>query len=111
MGRLEPLNDEPKSLDLRLRPGELRLIAGHLRSQVTHQLVQRIDVRRQRDEIDSHERESNADTQGRPIAIFIVSQSVAEFVVASVSQQRQAATAGLARASRRRQSASTTVPR
>src|SRR5215475_12914890 len=58
---LEPLNDEPKSLDLRPRLGELRLIARHLRSQVTHQLMQRIDVRRQSGEIDSHERESNAD--------------------------------------------------
>ena len=108
---LQPLNDEPKSLDLRPRLGQLRLIARQLRSQVTHQLVQRIDVRRQRGEIDSHEQESSAATQRRPIAIVIVSQSVAVSVVASLSRQRQAATAAPVRASRRHQSASITAPR
>ena len=63
---LEPRNDEPESLDLSLHPGKLCLIAGHLHSQITHQPVQRIDVRRQGGEIDSHERESNAGAQNLP---------------------------------------------
>src|SRR5262245_22597663 len=53
---LEPPNDELESLDLGLRLRKLRLIVRHLRSQVAHQLVQRIDVRRQRGEIDVHAR-------------------------------------------------------
>jgi hypothetical protein len=53
---LEPPNDEPESLDLSLRLGKLGSIVRHLRSQVTHQPVQRIDVRRQRGEINVHAR-------------------------------------------------------
>src|SRR5437870_331162 len=49
---LEPPDDKPKSLDLGLRVGKLGSIVRHLRGQVMHQLVQRIDVRRQRGEID-----------------------------------------------------------
>jgi hypothetical protein len=63
---LEPQNDGPESLDLSLRLGKLCLIARNLRSQVTHQLVQLIDVRRQGGEIDSHEHESNAAAQKLP---------------------------------------------
>ena len=51
---LESLNDELEPLDLGLRLGKLGSIARHLRSQVTHQLVQLIDIRRQRGEIDVH---------------------------------------------------------
>src|SRR6516165_259628 len=51
---LEPPDDEPESLDLNLRLGKLGSIVRHLRSQVPHQLVQRIDIRRQRGEIDVH---------------------------------------------------------
>src|SRR5262249_44868489 len=53
---LEPPNDELESLDLGLRLGKLGSIVRHLRSQVTHQLVQRLDIRRQRSEIDVHAR-------------------------------------------------------
>jgi hypothetical protein len=63
---LEPQNDGPESLDLSLRLGKLCLIARNLRSQVTHQLVQLIDVRRQGGEIDVHARESNAGAQKLP---------------------------------------------
>ena len=51
---LEPSNDELESLDLGLRLDKLGSVVRHLRSQVTHQLVQRIDIRRQRGEIDVH---------------------------------------------------------
>ena len=51
---LEPPNDELESLDLGLRLGKLGSIVRHSRGQVTHQLVQRIDIRRQRGEIDVH---------------------------------------------------------
>src|SRR5258708_34983266 len=51
---LESLNDELEPLDLGLRLGKLGSIARHLRSQVTHQLVQLIDIRRQRGEDDDH---------------------------------------------------------
>ena len=51
---LEPPDDEPESLDLSLRLGKLGSIVRHLRSQVTHKSVQRIDIRRQRSEIDVH---------------------------------------------------------
>ena len=53
---LEPPDDEPESLDLNLRLGKLGSIVRHLRSQVRHQLVQRIDIRRQRGEINVHAR-------------------------------------------------------
>jgi hypothetical protein len=51
---LQPMNDEPKSLDLRSRLGELGLVARHLRSQITHQPVQRVDIRGKDGEIDVH---------------------------------------------------------
>jgi hypothetical protein len=41
---LEPQNDGPEALHLSLRPGKLCLIARNVRSQVTHQMVQRIDA-------------------------------------------------------------------
>ena len=53
---LEPPNDELEFLDRGLRLGKLGSIVRHLRGQVPHQLVQRIDVRRQRGEIDVHAR-------------------------------------------------------
>jgi len=53
---LEPPNDELKSLNLALRLRKLRSIVRHLRSQVAHQLVQRIHIRRQRGDIDVHGR-------------------------------------------------------
>ena len=51
---LQSPNDELEPLDLGLRLGKLGSIVRHLRSQVPHQLVQRIDIRRQRGEIDVH---------------------------------------------------------
>ena len=51
---LEPSNDQLESLDLGLRLGKLGSIVRHLRSQVTHQLGQCLDIRRQRSEIDVH---------------------------------------------------------
>ena len=96
---LQPLNDEPKSLDLKPRLGELRLIARHLRSQVTHQLVQRIDVRRQRREIDSHD--TNL-TSVRGIAQSLSSrESISRSVRRCIAQP---ATAGRHRRSGARQS-------
>ena|SRR2546428_1970493 len=53
---LEPPNDELKSLDLGLRLSKFGSIACDSRGQVAHQLVQRIDIRRQRGEIDVHAR-------------------------------------------------------
>ena len=53
---LEPPNDQPESLDLGSRLGKLGSIVRHLRSEVTHQVVQRINVRRQRGEVDVHAR-------------------------------------------------------
>jgi hypothetical protein len=43
---LEPPNDELESFDLGLRLAKLGSIVRHLRSQVAHQLVQCIDIRR-----------------------------------------------------------------
>ena len=51
---LEPPNDELESLDLSQRLGKLGSVAGILRSQVTHQSVQRISIARQRGEVDVH---------------------------------------------------------
>src|SRR5262249_31083374 len=51
---LESPNDELEPLDLGLRLSKLGSIVRHLRGQVPHQLVQRIDIRRQRGEIDVH---------------------------------------------------------
>ena len=51
---LEPPNDELEPLDLGLRLGKLGSIVRYLRSQITHPLVQRLDIRRQRSEIDVH---------------------------------------------------------
>ncbi len=42
---LEPLNDEPQSLDRGLRLDELCPVFSHLRSQIVRQPVQRIDVK------------------------------------------------------------------
>ena len=53
---LEPPDDELESLDLGSRLGKLGSIVRHLRSEVTHQVVQRINVRRQRGEVDVHAR-------------------------------------------------------
>src|SRR5258708_5369261 len=51
---LESLNDELEPLDLGLRLGKLGSIPRRLRGKVTHKLVQLIDIRRQRGEIDAH---------------------------------------------------------
>ena len=51
---LEPPDDKLESLDLGLRLSKLGSIVRHLRSEVTHQVVQRINVRRQRGDIDVH---------------------------------------------------------
>src|SRR5262249_60050827 len=51
---LESPNDELEPLDLGLRLRKLGSIVRHLRGQVPHQLVQCIDIRRQRGEIDVH---------------------------------------------------------
>src|SRR5207237_6565496 len=51
---LESSNNELESLDLGLRLGKLGSIVRNLRRQLPHQLVQSIDIRRQRGEIDVH---------------------------------------------------------
>jgi hypothetical protein len=108
---LEPPDDEPESLDLSLRLGKLGSIVRHLRSQVPHQLVQRIDIRRQRGEIDVHA-ENLTRVAPSHAMIIIVSQSVAgKQVCVSLSQQQQVATAAQARASRPHRSALIVAPR
>src|SRR5437870_7855888 len=57
---LQALNDEPEPLDLGLRLGKLRTLPRHLPSQVAHQPVQRVDLNRQRGEINVHAQDSNA---------------------------------------------------
>jgi hypothetical protein len=51
---LQPLDDEPKPLNLDLCLRKLRLVSRHLCSQIAHQPVQRIDIGGQGGEVDVH---------------------------------------------------------
>ena len=51
---LQLSNNQPEALDLGLCLGKFRSIRRDLRGQVMHQPMQRIDIRRQRGEIEIH---------------------------------------------------------
>jgi len=56
----------PEPLDLGLCPHKLSSVVRYLRGQLMHQPMQRIDVDRERGEIEIHAREFNAGEQQHP---------------------------------------------
>jgi hypothetical protein len=106
---LESPDDELQSLDLRLRLRKLRSIVRHLRSQVAHQLVQRIDVRRQCGKIDVHAQ--NLTRVAVTPRDHYHRESIGRRQIGCLlSRRQQGATGAQARASRPHQSSSTAAP-
>src|SRR6202158_2135339 len=101
LAALQLLNDEPEAFDLRLR---LREVGAFGRERPDHPL-QRLDIVRQIGKIDIHELQVYADSRASSPINMPVSQSAAVII-----PPRLGATAARGPASRRRQSASTTVP-
>src|SRR6202158_1965387 len=101
LAALELLNDEPEAFDLRLR---LREVGAFGRERPDHP-PQRLDIVWQHGKIDIHELQVYADSRASSPINMPVSQSAAVII-----PPRPVATAAPVRASRRRQSASTTAP-
>src|SRR6266852_4693819 len=101
LAALELLNDEPETFDLRLR---LREVGAFGRQRPDHPL-QRLYIVWQIGKIDVHEPEVYPDSRASSPINMPVSQSAAAII-----PLRLVATAARVRASRRRQSASTTAP-
>src|SRR5712671_1787144 len=101
LAALQLLNDEPEAFDLRLRLSE---VGAFGRERPDHPL-QRLDIVWQIGKIDVHEPEVYADSRASSSINMPVSQSAAVII-----PPRPVATAARVRASRRRQSASTTAP-
>src|ERR1700694_2311439 len=102
LAALQLLNDEPEAFDLRLRRSEVGACG---RERPDHPL-QRLHIVWQIGKIDVHEPEVYADSRASSPINMPVSQSAAVII-----PPRPVATAGRVRASRRRQSASTTALR
>src|SRR5216683_3265759 len=100
LAALQLLNDEPEAFDLRLRRSE---VGAFGRERPDHPL-QRLHIVWQIGKIDVHEPEVYADSRASSPINMPVSQSAAVII-----PPRPVATAARVRASRRRQSASTTA--
>src|SRR5258705_7290300 len=102
LAALQLLNDQPEAFDLRLRLSEV----GAFGRERPHHPLQRLDIVWQIGKIDVHELQVYPDSRASSPIHMLVSQSAAVII-----PLRPVATAARVRASRRRQSASTTALR